>query len=201
MFQDQYIKLNEADTGTALKSFNPLFDGSPFPQTSIIMRRPLGFYPDYWFYDVADHQTMPPRRRYLIVKGADSVLIDGRAETILSLNKTVPIMLNDKNILDYIQFYLAFVRGPKGRMVLIESLDDIPWRDEPSPAARKAIGKMVSALDLQASVDGSYSSTAQIIFGDGLYEVDVSIAKDGSVDFKNHKMLIEDMPVLDDLLA
>jgi hypothetical protein len=201
MFQDQYTKLSGKDTKTALTEFNALFEGSAFPETSIIMRRPLAFYPDYWFYDVTDHQTMPPRRRYLIVKGQDVTVLDGRAETVLGLNKRIGITLNEFNVLDYVQFYLAFVRGPRGRMVLVESLDDIPWRDEPSPAARKAIGKMVSALDLVASVDGSYQSKAQLIFADGLYEVDLKLKPDGSLEFKEPKMLIEDMPVLDDLLA
>jgi hypothetical protein len=201
MFQDQYTKLKSEDVTPTLQSFNPLLDGSPFPDTSVIMRRTLSFYPDHWFYDVADHQTMPPRRRFLIVKDQSIIVLDGKAETILSLNSAVPPILNDQNIHDYIQFYLAFVRGIYGRMILIESLDDIPWRDEPSPAARKAIGKMVHAMEPTRSITGAYHTKAQMIFNDGLYEVDLHVSKGGVIEFKDPQMLVEDMPVLDDVLG
>ena len=208
MFQDQYSKLNLTDTEKSLGVFNPLFDGSPFPTTAIIMRRPLAFYPAHWFYDVADHQTMPPRRRYVIVQQNEATdapqnitILDGSPQTILTLNNTVPLVLNDKTITEYIQFYLAFTRGPEGRMVLVESLDDIPWRDDPSPAARKALGKMIAAIEPTGSVNGNYHTKAQVIFSDGLYEIDIHVAKNGDITFQDPKMLIEDMPVLDDVLG
>ncbi len=208
MFQDQYSKLSLDDTKQSLDRFNPIFDGSPFPETSIIMRRPLAFYPGCWFYDVADHQTMPPRRRYVIVQQNDPqsppksmTILDGSSQAIQQLNATIPLCLNDQTITEYIQFYLAFVRGPEGRMVLIESLDDIPWRDDPSPSARKALGKMITAIEPTGSVSGNYHTKAQVIFGDGLYEIDIHVDKTGHFTFKDAKMLIEDMPVLDDVLG
>lgn len=208
MFQDQYTKLSADDTKQTLVAFNGAFDGSPFPETAIIMRRPLAFYPGCWFYDVADHQTMPPRRRFLIAQQIDKAappknitILDGTPQSILTLNTSIPLNLNDSTITEYIQFYLAFVRGPEGRMVLIESLDDIPWRDEPSPSARKALAKMIAAIEPTGSVGGNYYTKAQVIFSDGLYEVDIHVFKDGEVIFKEAKMLIEDMPVLDDVLG
>ena len=86
-------------------------------------------------------------------------------------------------------------------MVLVESLDDIPWRDDPSPSARKALGKMIAAIDPTGSVGGNYHTKAQVIFSDGLYEVDIHVAANGDITFADAKMLIEDMPVLDDVLG
>jgi hypothetical protein len=203
MFQDAYVKLDRLETEDLLSDLTGKLDGGAFdPQSSIVMARALSFYPGYKFYDVADHKTLPPARRFVIKKNKETTILDFTNTAIYDLNQRAPIQLNKDNIADYARFFFSFVRGRHGKFIIIESIDDIPWREEPPPAGRKAVAKMIAPVTFQGiSVDGSYYLTAQMLFKDSLFGADIYILPNGQVKISGEKLLIEDMPVLDDSLG
>ncbi|MFA7277079.1 MAG: hypothetical protein WC043_09795 [Pseudobdellovibrionaceae bacterium] len=204
MFHDTYIKLDRLETEDILTLTVRHFDGISFnPQNSIIMARDLSFYPGYRLYDMADHTHIPAARRFVLMKDGDLVILDFTNAPIYALNSRLPLVLNEDTVRDYVRFFFNFVRGRHGRFLITESVDDIAWRDEPPPAARKSVGKLIMPLTLLKSDrgDGSYIFQAQMMFRDSLFQADILVAKDGAVQLSNEQLLIEDMPVLDDIFG
>lgn len=200
MFQDAYVKADRLEAEKILAAIGPYLQGGVFPaDTSVVMTRPLSFYPGYTFIDIADHATLPARRRFVIRKGSDVVVLDFSNAPIYALNERCPIRLEERNMAEYVRFFFAFVRGRHGRFQLCETVDDIHWREEPPPAARKAVAKMLKPLEIVSTdAEGTAHFIAQMIFKDTLFETEIEVRKDGSVKLGNEKLLIEDMPVLDD---
>lgn len=201
MFQDAYIKLDRLEVEELLERTKKSFDGVSFnPDNTVVMSREMSFYDGYRFYDLADHSHMPPARRFIMVKDDEVTVLDFTNMPIYSLNSKVPIRLNRDNVKDYVRFFFTFVRGRHGRFIIVESVDDISWREEPPPAARKSISKLIQPIAFHSSDgnDGKYYMQAQMMFRDSLFQADVTVQPDGLVQLSNEVLLIEDMPVMDD---
>lgn len=201
MFQDAYIKLDRLEVEDLVERTKKSFDGVSFnPDNSVIMARDLPFYDGHRFFDLADHSFMPPSRRFIVMKDDDVTVLDFTNTPIYSLNSKAPISLNRDTVKDYVRFFFTFVRGRHGRFIIVESVDDIAWREEPPPAARKSISKLIQPIAFHSSDknDGSFYLQAQMMFRDSLFQADISVQPDGLVQLSNEVLLIEDMPVLDD---
>lgn len=200
MFQDAYVRCDKLETEDLLRTFQPHIDVATFnPRTTVVMTRPLPFYPGYTFYDIADHESLPARRCFVLRRGDDIVVLDFTNAPLYALNQRCPLLLTEKTLPDYVRFFFTFVRGRHGRFLLCESIEDIVWREEPPPSARKAIGKMLDPLTLlREDPDGTAHFQASMIFRDTLFQAEVSVTRDGLVRLSNEKLLVEDMPILDD---
>lgn len=201
MFQDTYVKLSSEEVEDVLAKTAKTFDGVSFnAQNTVIMSRTLDFYPGYKFYDMADHSQNPASRRFVLIKKDKVIVLDFTNAPIYDLNKAAPIYLNEDTIHDYVRFFFNFVRGRHGRFLIVETVDDIAWREEPPPAARKSIGKLIMPVaHITKDVDdGSFQLHAQMMFRDSLFSADISVDKEGVVQLSNEQLMIEDMPVLDD---
>jgi hypothetical protein len=201
MFQDTYTKLDQLETADVLERISSHLHGGKIPaENCVIMTRTLPFYPDYKFFDIASHSVMPALRRFVLEKDSDVVVLDFTNVPIYALNTRAPVKITKDNVSDYVRFFFTFVRGRHGRFQITESIDDIQWREEPPPAARKAVGKMIEPLQLkEGKKDGEdYHLTACMMFRDSLFQAEVTVTPQGSVHLSRERLLIEDMPVLDD---
>jgi len=204
MFQDTYTKLKPEDVDDVLAKTAPAFDGVSFrAENTVIMARSLDFYPGYQFYDMADHSQNPAQRRFVLIKKDKVIVLDFTNAPIYDLNKAAPIYLNEDTVHDYVRFFFNFVRGRHGRFLIVESVDDIAWREEPPPAAKKSISKLIMPVaHISKDVDdGNFHLHAQMMFRDSLFSADITVDKDGLVQLSNEQLMIEDMPVLDDTLG
>ncbi len=203
MHQEAFEKLELADVATILDQVNPLFEGMQFdPVETTVMAASLPFYPGYRLLDITDRTVMPPARRFVLFSAKKSIVLDFTNIPIYALNGELPIKLEEENVADYVRFFFSYVRGRHGRFIVTESIDDINWKDDPPPAARKAIGKMIKPLTLKEhSPDGRFYMEARIVFKDSLFKSDITIGKDGQVTLSNEELLLEDMPVLDDVFG
>lgn len=204
MFSDAYTTIEHGDAAALLEKLNSELDGSAFDSAnSRIISHSLPFYNGYSLFEVSDLESNPMRIISFVCKDAgtadDIYVLNGTNEPIYRLNKLVPIFLNKDNVGSYVQFFFFYVRGRFGRFNIIENIDEINWREEPAPAGRKALARMIAPLELKdEDADGTYHLTASIIFKDSLFESDISVTEGGNVSLSNQEMLVEDIPVLDD---
>ena len=151
------------------------------------------------FLDIADYSVSPEKRRFVLYKDNDIIVINWSNEPIYALNLRAPIALRKGNIADYIRFFFTYVRGKHGRFIISETVDDILWREDPPPAARKAISKMLLPIsDIEPDEQGTFKTKATMMFRDSLFRADVEIKANGLVIISNEELLVEDMPVRDD---
>jgi hypothetical protein len=200
MLQDALVKLDPEESSALLEEINPKLQGSAFaPATVTILGQELSFYPGYRFLDMADYESVPPVRRFVVYKPGDAVVLNWTNEPIYELNARAPISLNEHTVVDYVRFFFTYIRGRHGRFLVAESVDDIMWREEPPPAARKAIGNILSPLSVaSAAADGSYRLNLCMMFKDSLFKAVAEVGRDGLVTLTDEELMIEDMPVLDD---
>ena len=203
MFEDSFIQIEHGEAAKILDLLNPKLDGSPFdPAMARIMGHSMPFYNGYSLVEVCDHDVTPPRRVTCLKHDQtdELAILNGTNEPIYELNQKVPILLDQENVKLYVRFFFTYVRGRHGRFHIIENTDEINWREEPAPNARKALGKMIMPLEAHPNEDG-FVLRASIVFKDSLFESDISVARDGSVNISNQELLVEDIPVIDDSFA
>ena len=201
MYQEAFTKLELAEIATILDALNPKFDGTIFdPVETTILTQDISFYPGYRLLDIADHAQMPPLRRYVLYKSADEFqILDFTNGPIYTLNLKLPINLNADTVIDYVRFFFSYVRGRHGRFIITEGVDDINWKDDPPPTARKAIGKMLMPVSLEEETkDGNYQMKACMVFKDSLFKSTIQCDSKGYVALSDEELLVEDIPVLDD---
>jgi hypothetical protein len=200
MFQDAFSKLEPHESAAALQEINPLLQDVSFdPASATLLACDLSFYPEYRFIDVADYKSTPTPRRYLVYKPGHIVVLNWTNDPIYALNKAAPVMLTTDTVVDYVRFYFNYVRGRHGKFTIAESVNDIPWHEDPPPAARKAVGRMIQPVQMiGVDKDGTFNLFVCLMFRDSLFRATVRVHPDGTVVLQDEELLVEDMPVRDD---
>jgi hypothetical protein len=204
MFSDAYITIENAAAIELAEKVSTKLDGSDFdPIHSRIISHALPFYNGYHLCEMTDLESSPTRKISFIYKENggknDIFVLDGTNEPIYSLNKQVPIFLNNENIITYTRFFFHYVRGRFGRFNIVENVDEISWREEPAPSGRQALAKMIKPLAFKdLDKNETYHLSCSIVFKDSLFESDIIVKENGDVSLSNQEMLVEDIPVLDD---
>lgn len=202
MFDDSFTQLEHGKSAEILDLLNPQLDGSAFdPSIVRVLSHDLPFYEGHTLVEVSDYDVNPPRRVSFIMKEGDQniIILNGTNEPIYKLNKELPITLDDKLVFLYVRFFFHYVRGRFGRFLIVENVDEVDWKEEPAPAGKRALGKMINPISLHPHTDGAdYNLTASIIFKDSLFQSDITVKPDGEVSLSNQELLVEDIPVLDD---
>lgn len=202
MYQDAFQKLDQDETEKFLNRAQPHLDGIGFNIVNVtVLSHALPFYEGYTFYDIGDFSSAKPLHRYIIANDDHISVLDWTNTPIHKLNKDAPLALNEENLGDYVRFYFSYVRGDKGKFILCENVDDIPWKDDPPPSSRKSVGSMITPLTLVEGHgnDGEFHLEGTICFKNGLFKVDMIVQSDGMLEITNQELLLEDLPILDDV--
>lgn len=203
MFKDAFIKLDPVQAAHMVERVNPHLD-VPFHQSAAtVMVHTLPFYENHLLVEIARHDQHPPLVRTVICDDKSGVtVLNWTNEPIHKLNAAAPIQLDDNNMMDYVRFFFTYVRGKHGRFIIIDTVDDIEWREEPAPAGRKALGKMIEPMHvIKRTEDGTTVFAVCIVFRDSLFTAEVHVKQDGLIVLQNEELLVEDIPVADDLFG
>lgn len=202
MFRDAFTKLDVLESESLLLQINPQLEGTAFNAGSTtILSAELPFYPGYRLLDIADHSIMPPRKAHVIFKIGSVTVLNWTNDPIYKLNEKVPIQLNERNVVDYVRFFFTFVRGRHGRFLIVESIDDISWKGDIPQTARKAVGNLIEPVRLRGmDRDGSYLLSVRMVFKDSLFRSKVNVTPQGLIKLSDEELVVEDMPILDDIM-
>lgn len=203
MFADAFTQLDPEDAALILDRVNPLIDGTDYdPVEAKVLALDLIFYHGYQFIDISDHTANPKRQHFVIYSPDHSHVIDYTNEPIYKMNEKAAITLDDDTIIEYARFFFTYVSGRHGRFLIVENVDDVAWKENPPPNARKAIGDMIKPVSIKSKQDdGTYILSSHMVFKDGLFKTDIVIKPSGVVSLMNEELLIEDMPILDDVFG
>lgn len=203
MFQDAMTRLAEDEVEELLALVNPKMEGSLFDtKMTVALASPLSFYPNCLFVDVTDQRSFPPRHICLVREQDNITFLDWTNRPIYNLNKTIPLKLTEKNVTDYVRLFFNHVRGEKGKYTIVETVDDIPWHDDPPLGARRSLSKMIEPMHvLEKHTDGSWMLSACFLYQSALFKAEISVQKDGGITLNRQTLLAEEMPVNDGVLG
>lgn len=205
MFQEAFKKLEADDVTTILGQVQTSLDSKFNPDQTTILAWNAPFYPGFKVLEIANHDVMPAIRTFAVYSPKKFAILDFTNKPITSLNSDVPIKLSSENICDYIRFFFNFVKGKHGRFHIVESVDDIPWKDDPPPQARKAIGTMITPITLVPPARGGdktkFYAIGNFILKNGLFKSDIEVDSKGNITLTNEQLQVDDMPVTDEILG
>jgi hypothetical protein len=202
---NHFKKIDKDNTALILEDLKPHLSDVSFTEdeTQMLMQE-LDFYSGYALLDIMSLSHNSPIQRAIVYNKTTkhTVVLDSTNEPIYELNQKAPIVLTPANITAYVQFFFSNVQGKHGRFLVTETVDDLRWREDPPPAARRAIANMLLPVQLTGkNEDGSYDVMMTLMFKGALYKSHAHIEKNGIINLFNEEILIEDMPVLDDRLG
>lgn len=205
MFQEVYEKLENKKKHEVLFSLEEALKPAHIDEENMtVIRCPIDFYPEHNLYEIVDNKVMPPLQRFFVTdkKHKNIHTIDYNSECIYQLNDKAGLFITEENITEYIKFFFNFSRGQHGRFLILNTVDDIQWQEEPPLAARRAIASMITPISVsKISQDGSYLCNACFIFKDSLVNAAVKVFTNGKIEISDEEILVEDMPIMDDSLG
>ncbi|MES2728863.1 MAG: hypothetical protein V4621_02035 [Pseudomonadota bacterium] len=197
-----YQKIEGRELDKYIPLANAVLPGTKLVKASVQMLRARpGFYPDCVILDIQDRQAHPPRQVTIVTNQNTTQIIDYSAATLTQMNDIFGLTLNDETIHDYIRFYFRYTQGPQGRFILLEGVDDVPWRDEPPPAARKAMGEMIRSLPVaMEKTKLGWGGQVSLIFQNAFFTADLAVTREGQVTLSHERLMIDQMPIWDDVI-
>ena len=207
ILEHDHRQLNKREAASILATVNPFIEIGDFDaDTSFIYTQDLSFYPGYQLLDINSHDGDPVQRIFVIYGDDDNFeVLDWSNAPIYRLNDAVPVQLDTENIHDYVRMFFALVKGRRGRFHIIEGVEDLEWKDDPPPSARKAIGNMLMPLKLvpisAGDDDGVFHLRGVFNHRDMLFQSDVHVNSSGRVRMDNEEILVENLPIFDENLG
>lgn len=187
MFNDEFEKLHEDEVAIILDRIQDDLDVPFDPIETDILAGQVPFYFGYRLLEIISHGSVPSMKVYVVYSDDRWVVIDYTATALKTLNAEVPVKLDKSNVLDYVRFYFSFVSGVHAKYSLLESVEDIQWREEPSVQMRKSLANAIHPLMLKKSsllkVGKGFYTQASVLMDDNLVTMDVTVSMDGGVKF------------------
>jgi hypothetical protein len=171
-----------------------------FETASVVLakRARLPFYSRHRLVDLRLADAPGVGRAFLLEADDGLLWLDGRAESIHVANEREQLALADDQLLDYVRFFLFFVRGGDGAFTLLESAEALP-----------ATGADAAAFQpfavLPAGDDGRPRVGATIGYGGAVFRSTFALDRDGGIEMVEDENVVvagatvAPLPVLPDL--
>lgn len=197
---DKFHPLTPEEKECFIKAFKGSLpaDFGDLSQTNILQRE-YDFYPEWLYIQIERKGSIRPRS--LLYKEEDICILNWQVKDLIDFNLNAPLILSINNVLEYVSFFFAHVKGPGGVMRLISHYDDLRWREEPSPQERRALNSFLRAPHLLTWDDHNktYEVGVFFLFQQNLFQARIFVRVDGSVEIKDRTVQVEEMPVLDEM--
>jgi SpoVK/Ycf46/Vps4 family AAA+-type ATPase len=175
-----------------LPMFATIKNFSPYWPALRCMRLP--FYAEYRLCSLPDRE----RTRLLLGlwKDGDFKLLDDTNGPIYRANQQAPIQLSADNVCSYAIFFFDLVRGPHGYFTILESPDEVQWLPTASAADNAKLGAQIKPPTCNGvAEDGRYLVNARVLFKDALFETNIRIARDGTIELTDEDLLSDKLPI------
>ncbi len=200
MFMDAFAKCTATEITFILEKLTTLDPQHNFHEQGLIaLKKKLSFYPDAFYFNFtqADHHPVY-HQTFVLGTNDKAYLCRGNADDLILFNQSYPLMIDRNLVLDYVRFYFAHIIGPYGPSILIDVVEDLQLREEPTPALRHALHDKIIPLSLNASLaGGGYQTRATLLVMQTLYSVFIDVAADGRIKVELGRVLADLLPVND----
>lgn len=162
-----------------------------------IFKKELEFLPNYYLYEVTQSDMLPPKA-YKAFISADRESVykqDGSAEQFYAIAHLKDFCLSPSTVEEYIQCFFYCVYGGQGQLSLVETINDVNWRDKPAPALLSLITAELSPLSAQGEDENSYLYEGCFVSNNALVKAQIKVLKNGRVTVNELEILFENLPV------
>lgn len=153
--------------------------------------KPLSFYQDFMVYRVTNFATLPSFSLDFLSNGESFHLLDGSPDPINLVNTIGGLYLNESNVIDYIDFYLANIRGDDGDIYMIRDIENLPFID--SLSLDQQMDMKEKHVQPQVMIDKdtkNFIVSADLFYGGTLLQAGIIVDSRGELEIKPHNMLM-----------
>lgn len=154
----------------------------------------LPFYSETSLVKVINFATLPNTSKTFISSPSSLLKLDGTQEAIKEANDTFGLFLTKENVIRYASFFFSMLQTPDGKFKLIETVEDIPFSSAIEDELLHSLSELISPPTVKQEEDG-FLITASILYGQTLYDAEVTVSKTGTVEIRNEEPVYDDLPV------
>ncbi len=142
----------------------------------------LPFYRNHELLELRLNGVPNLDRLFLLFAGDDALWLDGTSTAMHDANAAEALALTDATVLDYVRFFLFFVRGDSGAFTLIESAEELAPKtvSVETLAARRA--EIAPFRLREPGADGRLGVAATIAYGDALFAAVFAVTPNGNIE-------------------
>lgn len=195
-----YEKMEGSKAKKFLERLNKAWQGSPFDENrTVIHARGLAFAKGWILAEASDAMAMPEKKCVALDDGKTCLPMEYGSDFIPKFAANQNLLLSGQTAPEYLRFWFEYARSGAERFLLVETLEDITWREEPTPQARKSLSKAVMPLTLTEPSATGFIFKATILFRDTLMACTLDLSANGMVAFKDRAIIAESLTVTDAL--
>jgi ATP-dependent Zn protease len=133
---------------------------------------------------------VPGLERAFLLFGGDQVLwLDGSSGAIHDANETEALALTDATVLDYVRFFLLFVRGDSGSFTLIESAEELAPKTVSVETLTTRRTQVAAFGRRERAGEGPFTVDATVAYGGSLFAAVFTVEPGGNIE------MAEDTPL------
>lgn len=195
-----YEKIEGSKAAKYIERLNKVRSGSAFDAThTALYVRNLPFAPGWHLAEFSDAFALPEKKAIALDNGHECLPVSYEPEFASAFIRSAGVTLNTGTAAEYLRFWFEYVRVQAERFLLVESIDDMPWREEPTPQARKALGKSITALAFESGGPDTFVFKASVLFRDALFTCLVEVGVNGNVAITHRNLVADGLTVTDPL--
>lgn len=195
-----YEKMEGNKARKFIERLNKAWSGSPFEENrTVVHARGLSFAKGWMLAEASDAMAMPEKKCVALDDGKTCLPMEYGADFITGFASNQNIYLSRETAQDYLRFWFEYARSGAERFLLAENLEDMPWREEPTPQARKSLTKSVMPLTLTSQTERGFLFKATVLFRDTLLDCTLEVEATGKITFVDKAVIAESLTVIDSL--
>lgn len=159
--------------------------------TSEVRRAYLSFYSGLFLYKLTNFSSLPSFSFEFVGNGTFFHYLDGTEEPIYTLNDEGYLVLNDRSVLDYLDFFLSHTAEDGGESFLIRNPEDMPLLDSLDMKSAEAIAMNHRPAFVEYDAGFDKFTLETDLYAEGLVmRAVVCIDNRGRVDILERKMVL-----------
>jgi len=175
----------------------------PFYESAMILAVPMG-------------NRRPPNELFVVVSEKDgfAVTLDWTNEPIFRCNEALKWGVSDETAIQYLKFFLFFVRGRLGRFQIVERASELNWLGAANEDVVLSVANYVHPVSMKKSAPtGMVCFSFACAFKNALFETDAYLVLSelfykwpdekeprefsaGQFELRNSRLLLEDLPII-----
>ena len=185
-------RLDRESTLKTIDSVKSASDTGLFsPTTSEVQRARLSFYEGIDLYKLTNFASLPSFTFEYLADGVFFQYLDGTEMPIYTTNDKGRLTLNDRSVVDYLEFFFSHVITEEEETYFIYSAHDMPLLDSLDEDSIDAITKNHHAPVVQYDAGFDKFTVEADLYSDGLLiRATIEVTASGRVIVQNRRMIV-----------
>lgn len=182
-----------------LSRVNDMSDVSDFTEGQTrIVAEDLSFYPGTKHCSVEDDSSTPIKQVSCLYRLADGIfsIVEHHQQWVMDRNVDFGLVLDVENVADYVAFLMAHTPLKAGKMAVLQSIEDMPWRDEPILEVRKGLSSLLTPFLVEEKSGGKgWHCAFSALYAESIFTIHADLDNQGRITLLSEEEVASDLPV------